>query len=231
LPGEILEEVLATKAFRDALGLDQHLPHSLYVLGQYLDRDANLARAPPRVTILADVLLGQRVDVRLGALLRQLGPAAHLDVPVRVVWILRRQRHVRMALEILVLHASSRCVEPDVLPVEVRPHRRDLRGSPGVDGGDVGKGSLLEDVAVLRERSIRRHDRPPLSWPQAENAVSEHLSTFIGDVSPRPCSRSLSAFRPRRSEEHTSELQSRFDLVCRLLLEKKKKKQTQNTQQ
>src|SRR5207249_11101697 len=27
-----------------------------------------------------------------------------------------------------------------------------------------------------------------------------------------------------RSEEHTSELQSRFDLVCRLLLEKKKRK-------
>src|SRR5699024_11432156 len=33
-----------------------------------------------------------------------------------------------------------------------------------------------------------------------------------------------------RSEEHTSELQSRFDLVCRLLLEKKKlqTKKTQN---
>src|SRR2546422_4123112 len=32
--------------------------------------------------------------------------------------------------------------------------------------------------------------------------------------------------RPRhRSEEHTSELQSRLHLVCRLLLEKKKKKQ------
>src|SRR5437868_9465470 len=30
--------------------------------------------------------------------------------------------------------------------------------------------------------------------------------------------------RSVRSEEHTSELQSRFDLVCRLLLEKKKKK-------
>src|SRR5689334_23533484 len=28
---------------------------------------------------------------------------------------------------------------------------------------------------------------------------------------------------PRRSEEHTSELQSQFHLVCRLLLEKKKK--------
>src|SRR5438105_10625859 len=30
-----------------------------------------------------------------------------------------------------------------------------------------------------------------------------------------------------RSEEHTSELQSRVDLVCRLLLEKKKKKNKQ----
>src|SRR2546429_3191738 len=32
-----------------------------------------------------------------------------------------------------------------------------------------------------------------------------------------------------RSEEHTSELQSRLHLVCRLLLEKKKKKTTQKT--
>src|SRR2546430_4096687 len=32
---------------------------------------------------------------------------------------------------------------------------------------------------------------------------------------------------PRRSEEHTSELQSQSNLVCRLLLEKKKKKQIQ----
>src|SRR5438034_7535686 len=33
----------------------------------------------------------------------------------------------------------------------------------------------------------------------------------------------------RRSEEHTSELQSHSDLVCRLLLEKKKRKQTDIT--
>src|SRR5207302_8420896 len=32
----------------------------------------------------------------------------------------------------------------------------------------------------------------------------------------------------KRSEEHTSELQSRENLVCRLLLEKKKKKNEQN---
>src|SRR2546429_6602453 len=36
--------------------------------------------------------------------------------------------------------------------------------------------------------------------------------------------REIGAARPsRRSEEHTSELQSRLHLVCRLLLEKKKK--------
>src|SRR5438067_5692596 len=34
-------------------------------------------------------------------------------------------------------------------------------------------------------------------------------------------SRTAAAPLIRRSEEHTSELQSRFDLVCRLLLEKK----------
>src|SRR5215813_7651809 len=34
---------------------------------------------------------------------------------------------------------------------------------------------------------------------------------------------------PLRSEEHTSELQSRPHLVCRLLLEKKKKNQNNNT--
>src|SRR2546429_5235312 len=33
----------------------------------------------------------------------------------------------------------------------------------------------------------------------------------------------------RRSEEHTSELQSRLHLVCRLLLEKKKKSESTNT--
>src|SRR5437588_7895439 len=42
---------------------------------------------------------------------------------------------------------------------------------------------------------------------------------FEGDASSQ-CAESL------RSEEHTSELQSHSDLVCRLLLEKKKKKAT-----
>src|SRR5205809_5744744 len=46
-------------------------------------------------------------------------------------------------------------------------------------------------------------------------------------VRPRPqraLSISWTPWLPRRSEEHTSELQSRLHLVCRLLLEKKKNK-------
>src|SRR5690625_5454634 len=55
----------------------------------------------------------------------------------------------------------------------------------------------------------RRHpDRRP----------GQGLRQGAGPERPRP------RRRTRRSEEHTSELQSRFDLVCRLLLEKKKKK-------
>src|SRR2546422_5622398 len=43
---------------------------------------------------------------------------------------------------------------------------------------------------------------------------------------PGPGSADRAALQTRRSEEHTSELQSRLHLVCRLLLEKKKKSPT-----
>src|SRR5438309_6488278 len=46
-----------------------------------------------------------------------------------------------------------------------------------------------------------------------------HVIQSVEDVHERRCESDL----PARSEEHTSELQSQFHLVCRLLLEKKKK--------
>src|SRR5437588_1603602 len=45
----------------------------------------------------------------------------------------------------------------------------------------------------------------------------------------RRAGRALGEPEPDRSEEHTSELQSHSDLVCRLLLEKKKKQKTSST--
>src|SRR5207249_7485587 len=54
------------------------------------------------------------------------------------------------------------------------------------------------------------------SWPPMPTGSCRATAIFS-------LCRSWNAFdRSARSEEHTSELQSRFDLVCRLLLEKKK---------
>src|SRR5437868_10209957 len=68
--------------------------------------------------------------------------------------------------------------------------------------------------------------RPPLStlFPYTTLFRSTFTAwSYIGSASASPLSNdTLSSVSASRSEEHTSELQSRFDLVCRLLLEKKK---------
>src|SRR5699024_12308850 len=47
------------------------------------------------------------------------------------------------------------------------------------------------------------------------------LTKWLGKIF-NPIAKNWQKSWKKRSEEHTSELQSRFDLVCRLLLEKKK---------
>src|SRR3712207_8866455 len=76
-------------------------------------------------------------------------------------------------------------------------------------------------------RSLRSKDRGGADRPQGR--VSARLSFWTEDpdgrAPPRPRDPSANAAprrARRRSEEHTSELQSRQYLVCRLLLEKKK---------
>src|SRR2546429_8462286 len=51
----------------------------------------------------------------------------------------------------------------------------------------------------------------------------DHGSSLCLKLFPDTRQDSLQVIMPHRSEEHTSELQSRLHLVCRLLLEKKKK--------
>src|SRR5207249_8396977 len=76
-----------------------------------------------------------------------------------------------------------------------------------------------------RRSSSRLHDRP--RYPPCRRASRMPAERRRADARRRPALPRVAA-QPARSEEHTSELQSRFDLVCRLLLEKKKTKQ-QNT--
>src|SRR2546428_4796277 len=55
------------------------------------------------------------------------------------------------------------------------------------------------------------------------------LEMLAGEVVEEMLVAILNRHAPERSEEHTSELQSRSDLVCRLLLEKKKNKISTST--
>src|SRR5690349_23925859 len=56
-------------------------------------------------------------------------------------------------------------------------------------------------------------------WPSRSSPKLKYEPDFVRIFR----SSAESSTVPSRSEEHTSELQSRRDLVCRLLLEKKKK--------
>src|SRR5436190_21516253 len=67
---------------------------------------------------------------------------------------------------------------------------------------------FFNDTATTEIYTLSLHDALPTSPPTGRAAGS------------RPCGRPLRS-APTRSEEHTSELQSHSDLVCRLLLEKK----------
>src|SRR5690349_24210631 len=68
--------------------------------------------------------------------------------------------------------------------------------------------------------------RPPRSTLFPYTTLFRSIDRIMSGANPESatsCASSRAAV-PKRSEEHTSELQSRRDLVCRLLLEKKKKK-------
>src|SRR2546427_4289979 len=74
---------------------------------------------------------------------------------------------------------------------------------------------LVPDLPLERWPSMDRYAHRLHDWLESTDPGFEvRLAASIGDLT-----------RDRaRSEEHTSELQSQSNLVCRLLLEKKKKK-------
>src|SRR5437867_8504732 len=59
---------------------------------------------------------------------------------------------------------------------------------------------------------------------QFQHVISRGRGRFLGLEHDFEVGRGIMLKPKERSEEHTSELQSPYDLVCRLLLEKKKKK-------
>src|SRR5204862_7576852 len=73
--------------------------------------------------------------------------------------------------------------------------------------------------------TLSLHDALPIwSRPHPRSGASRRHRPHAGARRPRTGGPAAQrSGQDRRSEEHTSELQSRRDLVCRLLLEKKKK--------
>src|SRR2546429_4557565 len=74
---------------------------------------------------------------------------------------------------------------------------------------------FFNDTATTEIYTLSLHDALPICDLQEDK-----VALFAAVDSAAAC---LEAARLLRSEEHTSELQSRLHLVCRLLLEKKKK--------
>src|SRR3989449_6618688 len=79
------------------------------------------------------------------------------------------------------------------------------------------RSTLFPYTTLFRSTACARSRRPS---PSAQRSRRSRLSALRDDALERG---------DLRSEEHTSELQSRLHLVCRLLLEKKKKKKDKNT--
>src|SRR5438034_6875467 len=71
---------------------------------------------------------------------------------------------------------------------------------------------------------------PKTRWTTAKATRNfQNLGLFQNGTYARIVHQKSRRVRMKRSEEHTSELQSHSDLVCRLLLEKKKKKKHYGT--
>src|SRR2546429_1148526 len=77
---------------------------------------------------------------------------------------------------------------------------------------------FFNDTATTEIYTLSLHDALPISWRSVSTSPS---STVAGGQGQRPGPDLGRHVHAGRSEEHTSELQSRLHLVCRLLLEKK----------
>src|SRR3712207_7351874 len=90
------------------------------------------------------------------------------------------------------------------------------------------RSTLFPYTTLFRSQGVGEEGKAALGGAVGGSVRHPALAEHRADVDDRP-TRPLGGHRPRRaarherSEEHTSELQSRQYLVCRLLLEKKKK--------
>src|SRR5256885_11695677 len=82
---------------------------------------------------------------------------------------------------------------------------------------------FFNDTATTEIYTLSLHDALPISARAGQQQRSQREQLKVDGHIPDAGGQRLLAHDVLRSEEHTSELQSPCNLVCRLLLEKKKK--------
>src|SRR3989442_8767251 len=113
-------------------------------------------------------------------------------------------------------------------------------GQGPIESADIARRQYIPEqyldqiLMALRKEGLVKSIRGPkgghmLAKPPAHITMAQVMEALEGYVPPMEClpNPDFCKLSPR-SEEHTSELQSRPHLVCRLLLEKKKKKKKKN---
>src|SRR2546422_11010962 len=144
----------------------------------------------------------------IGAAVRRRPTAASAALPPPEVSVLTvAPETVTARYEYVGQAAASRSVEVRAQVQGVIVER------PYTEGTDVAKGTLLFQIDPTTYEAAHRSAQARLA--NADRNLAR-LKSLLG-------ARAIA-----RSEEHTSELQSRLHLVCRLLLEKKKKKSTEH---
>src|SRR5438874_9457403 len=116
----------------------------------------------------------------------------------------------------------------------VAPTRLVLDGRKGAEIilNNIGDEPATYRVSVEFRRMTEKGDLIEVATPSVTDKAAEDMIVYaprkVSLAPHEPQAIRITARAPQglpdRSEEHTSELQSRRDLVCRLLLEKKKKK-------
>src|SRR5690349_24244543 len=81
---------------------------------------------------------------------------------------------------------------------------------------------FFNDTATTEIYTLSLHDALPIFRAAAQVVAGRRVADGVQAIVVPGSARVKRAAEEERSEEHTSELQSRRDLVCRLLLEKKK---------
>src|SRR5687768_10223437 len=151
--------------------------------------------------------------------------------------MVQTEASVELAGQNVVLTYSSAASEYEALHrraiVVNRSHRGRMRFA-GAKAADVLTGIVTNDVGALTPGQGQYAAALTAKGRiVADMRILRTEDSFITDVAPRArdawhglvrkyVNPRLARFTDERSEEHTSELQSRLHLVCRLLLEKKK---------